>query len=251
MITRPLAVLMWVSLTLTSAWAQTGHPIYISAEGWTVTANAAQSTLTVSHNKLRTVLEDVRLNLRSGGGLHTLEDWTIQKAAPHQLSIRTKEPRTAWLIVLAANALRISCTSGQTVLTAKAPASSARIVARLMDRQGIPVEWEGTREVEDENGGKQTRHQSFLPQRNPECMHFGLGPVSDLNLHSLFEGKSDIAIRFSGQTRIRRDHQDDSVLDIATPAPANTIVRLIPHYYTKVLGVPYYVPFDDSHFAKA
>jgi Melibiase/Alpha galactosidase C-terminal beta sandwich domain len=251
MMARFLKVMMWVVLGATSAWAQMAHPISITSDGWTVTADAGQSVLTIGHDHLGTVLKDVQLNLKSQGDLRPLKNWSVEKKDQHQLSIRTVEPRTAWLVVLALDTLKISSTSGEAILTAKAPASPDRVVARLMDPEGIPVDWEGTREVADGYGGKQTQHRSFLPQRNSECMYFGLGQVSGLNLHSLFDRKSDIAIEFSDQTRMRRDPQDQNLLDIDSPVPVNTIVRVIPNYYTSTLGVPYYIPFDDSHFRKA
>jgi hypothetical protein len=120
-----------------------------------------------------------------------------------------------------------------------------------MDPQGIPVDWEGTREVEKGYGGKQTQNRSFLPRRNPEVMYFALGLVSSSNLHALFDRKTHTAIQFSEQTRMRREHQDANGLDLTIPVPVNTMVRLIPNYYTKILGVPYYVPFDDTYFPTA
>jgi len=33
--------------------------------------------------------------------------------------------------------------------------------------------------------------------------------------------------------------------------PGDSLVRLISDYYTRVLGVPFYIPLDDSHFRKA
>jgi hypothetical protein len=251
MIARFIATSLWIVLGLISAWAQAGHPVSLTHDGWTVTADTSRSALTVSHDKLGTVLEDVQLKLKRGGDLYPLRGWTAREVGPNQLSIRTDSPRTAWLVDLSPNTLKVSSTSGQAFLTAKGPASPGRIVARLMDSSGIPVDWEGTTEVANGYGGKQTQNPSFLPQQNSECMYFGLGAVSSLNLHSLFDRKTDTAIRFSSQTRMRRDGQDGNLLDLTIPVPVNTVVRTIPDYYTKVLGVPYYAPFDDSHFPKA
>ena len=38
---------------------------------------------------------------------------------------------------------------------------------------------------------------------------------------------------------------------LTMPIPGNALVRLIPDYYTQHLGLPYYVPCDDSHFSAA
>ena len=35
------------------------------------------------------------------------------------------------------------------------------------------------------------------------------------------------------------------------PLPGSGMIRLVPDYYTKTLGVPYYVPFNDSPFGRA
>lgn len=244
-------VVIFVLLSSMSAWAQVGKPVSITSNGWTVTANVGESVLTVAHDKLGTVLEGVRINLKNEGDLRPLEGWRVEATSQRELSIRTLEPETAWRVELGPNTLMISSTSGEALLTAKAPASSDRIVARLMHPEGIPVEWEGTREVANGYGGKQTRNRSFLPRHNPEVMYFALGQVASSNLHALFDRKTDTAIQLSQQTRMRRDPQDPDLLDLTIAVPVNTMVRLIPNYFTKTLGVPYYVPFDDTHFPTA
>jgi hypothetical protein len=42
-----------------------------------------------------------------------------------------------------------------------------------------------------------------------------------------------------------------TTLSTAVPVPGNAMIRLIPDYYTKVLGVPSYTPLDDSYFQTA
>jgi hypothetical protein len=144
----------------------------------------------------------------------------------------------------------ISTTTAEGVLTAEAPATQDRIVARLLDPQGVPVTWVGTDEVKGSYGGSETRNPSFLPRRNPEVMYFALGQVSGSNLHSLFDRKTDIAIDFSEQTSMKRNGQDANVLEVMIPVPGNTQVRVMRDYFTKSLGLPLYVPFDDSYFRK-
>ncbi|MBZ5565540.1 MAG: hypothetical protein LAP13_24355 [Acidobacteriia bacterium] len=90
------------------------------------------------------------------------------------------------------------------------------------------MDWEGTPEVEDGYGGKQTIDGSFLPRHNAESMYFALGQVSSLNLHSLFDRETDTAIQFSDQTRMQRGRYNSDVLDVTIPVPMNTVVLLIP-----------------------
>ncbi len=122
------------------------------------------------------------------------------------------------------------------------------MVARLLDPGGIPVDWVGTAEVEHGYGGSKTRNPSFLPARNPDVMYFALGQVSASTLHALFDRKSDTAIRFSDETLMERDPRDPDRLDLTVPVPGNTQVRVLPDYYQKTLGVPFYAPFDDTRF---
>lgn len=239
------------SIFLLAVAAKAIGPSTISSSGWSVTLDDAQHTLSISHDTLGTVLMDARLNLRGEGRLTQLTNWSVEKAAENQLSIRTTNPPTAWLIVLAPDNLRISCTSSAAVLTAKAPAPNGRIVARLLDSQGVPVDWLGTTEVMGTYGGRETRNTSSLPSRNPEVMYFALGQVSSSNLHSLFDRKTDTAIRFSNQTVMQRSREDADLLEVTIPVPGNTLIRLLPDYFTKTLGLPFYVPFDDSRFPAA
>jgi len=245
------SVVIAVVLAVAAASAQTGNPVSVASDGWTVTADGEQAVLTITHDSLGTVMKDARLNLQGEHGLRPLKNWSVEKQGQHQLSIRTAQPPTGWLIELGPNILRISSTSTGAVLTAKAPASTDRVVARVLDPQGVPVDWVGTNEVVGSYGGSESRNQSFLPSRNPECMYFSLGQVSSSNLHSLFDRTSDTAINFSDQTLMQRNSQNPDLLDVTIPAPGNTLVRLVPDYFTKSLGVPYYVPFDDSYFRHA
>jgi hypothetical protein len=50
---------------------------------------------------------------------------------------------------------------------------------------------------------------------------------------------------------MQRQPQHTGVLGVSIPVPGNTMVRVIPDYFTKVLGAPTYVPFDDSYFGRA
>ena len=231
--------------------AKAENSVTVTSEGWSVTVDKQQHTLSISHEPLGTVLTDVGVNLRGERGLNRLTNWSVERKGQNQLSIRTAGPPTIWLIELALNTLKISSSSTEGVLTAKAPAPTDRIVARVLDPRGFPVEWVGTNEVVGSYGGRETRNPSFLPSRNPEVMYFGLGQVSSSNFHNLFDRKADRAIYFSDQTVMQRSRQDPNLLEVTIPVPGNTLIRLVPDYFTKTLGLPFYVPFDDSYFPSA
>jgi hypothetical protein len=245
------SLMISISIITTAGAAKADNLVTVTSEGWSVNLEKDQYTLSISHETLGTVLTDVRLNLRDERGLSPLKNWSVEKKGRNQLSIRTAKPPTAWLIELGPNTLRISSTSTGAILTAKAPAPTDRIVARVLDPQGFPVDWVGTHEVLDYDGARDTRNPSFLPRWNFEVMYFALGHVSSSNFHSLFDRKVDMAINFSDQTVMQRSPQDPDLLNVTIPVLGNSLVRFIPDYYTKTLGVPFYVPFDDSYFPSA
>jgi hypothetical protein len=242
-----LIVMVWAA----GAMAVPLSPVSVSGNGWTVVADGEAGTFNVSFDGLGTILRDARLSLREPRGPHLFNNWSVEKKGEDELSIRTTEPPTVWLLHLKPNALQISSTASAGVVTAQAPAPAGRIVARLLDPQGIPVTWVGTDEVVGSYHGTETRNASFLPQRNPECAYFGLGLISDANLHSLFDRATDTAISFSNQARMQRSDRDPNMLDVTIAVPGNTLIRVFPRYFTDTLGVPYYVPFDDSNFPTA
>jgi len=248
---RDLMVGVVLGLIVSPGLAEAGNPVTVTKEGWTITADGEQGMVSIAHGRLGAVLQEIRLHLLGGRGLITLTYWSIEKTGQNRLSIRTANPPTGWVFDLGSNTVKVSCTSSIAVLTARAPASEERVVARLMDPLGVPVSWVGTDEVVHNYGGRETHNRSFLPRRNPEVMYLGLGQVSGSEFHSLFDRKTDTAISFSEQTRLERNQGNEDVLDLTMPVPGNALVHLVPDYYTKTLGVPFYVPFDDTYFSTA
>ncbi len=240
--TLPLFLALYAGLA--AAPAQTGGP-------WSIAPDAERHTLTIAHAALGTVLRDARLNLRDGSRLQPLEHWEAPQAGQGRLTLHTTGPRTAWQFEWRGDTLKISSTATNAVLTAIAPAPADRMVARLLDPEGAPVDWAGTSEVADGYGGAETHNPSRLPRRNPECMYFTLGRVSGGVFHGLFDRRTDTAIEFGGGTRLERRPAGRDLLDVTMPVPGNALLRAIPDYFTKSLGLPYYAPMDDSYFTRA
>ena len=244
-------IVIAVVMGLTAGAANAGDVISTASDGWTVSADVKQNLIVVAHDRLGTAMKEVRLNLQSGRGLLQLKDWSVEKKGPRQLSVKTAQPRTAWLFEIEPNSLKVSTTSAGAVLTADVPFSADRMLARLMDPSGVPVDWVGTNEVAGGYGGSETHNRSFLPVRNPECMYFALGQVSGSVFHSLFDRRTDTAISFSEQALLQPDSQAPDLLHANIPVPGNMMIRLAPDYFTTTLGVPSYVRFDDSYFSRA
>lgn len=227
------------------------NSVTISGSGWTITADPDAGNLTIYHDSLGIVLKEITLNIISRDDVRPLGKWSAGKKGENQLVLRTEHPASVWTFELYRNNIIISATSAELCITAKAPASSERVVARLLDQEGVPVNWRGTDEITASWKGKDTQNPSYLPVKNPEVMTFALGQVSAFNLHSLFDRQKDVAIIFPGTTIMKRNTRDQDLLDLMIPLPGKTIIRLIPDYYTRILGLPSYSRFDDSHFPSA
>jgi hypothetical protein len=80
-------------------------------------------------------------------------------------------------------------------------------------------------------------------------MYFTLGQASGSVFHSMFDQNTDTAIRFTPQTRFSAGGAEQ--LDFKMPLAGPGLIRLIPDYYTKVLGLPHYAPLDTSIFDRA
>ncbi len=223
----------------------------VSSFGWTISANEAKGTIHISYAHLGDLLANVRLQSKTPRGVEPLEHWSAKSAGPNILAISSEHPRMGWQFEAGENWLKISSTDSGALLTANTPAPPERLVVRLIDRQGAPVNWTGTNEVKSGYGGKMTINPSFLPRKNAECMYFSLGRVSGSQFHALFDRDSDTAIDFSQGTVLQRTGGDPERLELTMPVEGNAIVRLIPDYYTKALGAPYYQRFDDTVFKSA
>lgn len=240
-----------IAIIIAGITAKAEESVAICSLGWTISADQKRGVLSISQDSLGVVLHDVRINLQDGNRLDRLPEWSAERTGQSVLTLHTVHPIAAWTFEITASAINISSTFTNTVVTAQAPAPLSRIAVRSLDQEGFPVNWRGTQEAMLAYGGMETRNQSFLPQKNPEVMYFGLGLVSGSNFHDLFDRKVDTLIRFSDVTSLRRSDEDENQLDVKIPLPGNTSIRLVPDYYTKVLGMPSYAPLDDTYFKTA
>jgi hypothetical protein len=247
----PVAVLTLMMVTGSAAMGQA--PVSIGSQGWTITASPERSVLDISQTTLGVILRDVRIGMQSEEGHQFLPitGWSAEPGNQSLLILHSTHPIGAWTFEIDRDTLKISSTSAKAMLIAHAPAPLNRLPVRALDPHGFPVDWIGTNEAMINFGGNETRDPSFLPQKNPEVMYFALGLVSGSAFHELFDRKTDTVIQFPDQTTLLRDDQDETVLSVRMPVPGNAAIHLLPDYYTKVLGAPFYTPLDDSYFTAA
>jgi len=226
----------------------TAQGVTLESHGWTISADRDAGGIVISHEKTGALLRGVRLGRAGARNSEGPRDWTAHLEGADRLLVRMANPAGVWRFECRTGVLIISSTWSQAVLTALVPAPAGRLPVRLLDPEGTPVEWTGTGEVQASYGGPITRRPSFLPRENPDVLTFALGQVASENLHCLFDRATDTAVRFADEARLRRNEEDVNLLDLMLPVPGNTVVRVEADYFTKTLGVPYYMPFDDSAF---
>lgn len=247
---RKALLLLVGTVAAAGLMAQKNEIVSVSGHGWTVTADPTREEIRVEHDGLGTVMDNVYLFRLEGLSQTRLRGWELGRGTSDQLTIETAQPHSFWRLDMEDGTLTISSTNSDAVIDATVPAPNNRQLARLMDPAGVPVNWAGTDEVHDGYGGPETQRQSFLPRRNPDVMYFALGPISSSTLHSLFDRPTDTAIDFPDQISLLRDPLKADQLVATIPVPGNAVVRVIPDYFTKTLGVPSYTQFDDSHFPR-
>lgn len=226
--------------------AQNSSTQSITSHDWTVTADP-QGTLTIQTKTLGVLLRNVHLYVNDPGGRRVLKPWQV-KTSDTEIRITTRDPIAAWSFQPGENSLTISSTEYNAVLAADVPASPSRILARLLDPEGTPVDWVGTGEVAGTYGGSYTHNRSFLPTTNPDVMYFSLGQTQGSVFHSLFDRDTDTGIDFGEGAEMSRNSEDRNLLRMTLPIHGSRVIRLTPEYYTKVLGVPFYSRFDDTSF---
>jgi len=220
-----LIVIAAASVLLPAGGRASDHDARVSHKDWTIVVDPGACTLNVEHARLGCLLTNVQLNVPTARELLPAKGWTVTNDRQGLLRIKTGQPQSTWLLEMAPLALKISCTAPDAALTAQVPAGAQRTVARLLDREGFPVEWTGTDEVAGGYHGAMTRNPSFLPRQNPECMYFALGRVSGGVFHSLFDRATDTAVEFPDQTRLTNSERLAEGLDLTLAFSGSAQVR--------------------------
>ena len=105
------SLLISAALTVAGGVTEAATPLALTREGWTVTADGERGLLTVSHDRLGTVLQDVRLNLQGEHGLVPWTTFSAETKGARQLLLRTAAPGTVWLVEPRPDTTPSSCTS--------------------------------------------------------------------------------------------------------------------------------------------
>jgi hypothetical protein len=234
-----------------NAGAQTVASVSLRQNGWVIDCSQENSSLSISADKLGRVAREIQLNEETPSGLRRLTHFSARMGANGKLIIKTTEPRTEWEFDAQPGKVTVTTTDFHGVMTGWADSPDGRSVVRLIDPEGLPVNWRGTDEVTETYGGESSNLWSNLPRRNPEVTYLGLGHVSGGGLHSLFDRGTDIAINFGEDSELHAVGGKNDAFALMIPVRDDATIRLMPDYYTHTLGIPFYIRYDDSHFHSA
>lgn len=83
----------------------------------TVIADSNRAVLPITHERLGSLMNNVRTNLKAEKALQSLTAWSVQAQGQSALTLRTTgEPAPTWRIEIAQNTLKISSTSSAAAL---------------------------------------------------------------------------------------------------------------------------------------
>ena len=246
----PLLAFMFV-LTALPAGAQTAATVTMRQNGWIIDCSQQDSSLSISADRLGSIAHELQLNEETPSGLRRLTHIAARIGAQGQLMVETTDPKTEWEFDAQPGKVTIVTTDFHGVLTGWADSPADRTVSRLLDPEGLPVNWQGTTEVTETYGGSHAVHRSYLPRHNPEVIYLGLGHVSGGGLHSLFDGGTDIAADFGEDSELQAVAGRKDAYALTIPVHDSATIQVIPDYYTHILGLPFYARYDDTHFHSA
>jgi hypothetical protein len=178
----------------------------IEQDGWAIKADPATSTLCILKDGLDTIACQVSLSLEKENEVIRLSDWTIKKENG-TLLIDTGDPeQTSWEFNVSPAGIDVMCSGENGLITGMVPAGEKRIPARIGSQ---------------DNG----------------IMYTQMGFVSAANIYNLFDMPADIMIRFTGESKLTRNEDNNRYMDIRVPVTEGSEFSVIEAYYTDVIGL--------------
>ena len=202
---QTVKILMFISIMITTMM---GCKKVVTHEqhGWIITADPKTSTISIEKDGLNKIANQIHLNINKDNIVNPLSGWTINKKNG-ELIINTEKPvKTKWEFKITDLAIDVVCSDESCIITGIAPAGEKRIPAR----------------IESQNNG---------------IMYTQMGFVSATNIYNLFDMQTDIMIRFTENSKLKRNKKDNSLMDIQIPITAGNEFSIVKEYYTDVVGL--------------
>lgn len=221
-----------------------------SLNDWDIDFDLINENISISNKNLGLVLNKIQFEVLHQGVVTKLTDWHLKKVND-VLIINTKAPiNSTWKFKLLTNRVVVTSSLEGSNISAIAPSPLNRFPARIADPGNVMVSETSGR---SDYTGVTELEKYFIPTENPHVMYLSLGLIESSNLHSLFDKQTNTVIQFSSRTKLIRLLEDQSFVQVTSPVAnaEDDFINLIPNYFTDVLGMPNYVPYDDTYHKTA
>lgn len=220
-----------------------------SLNAWNINVDVKNEKISLSNRNLGIVLDNIQLQVIYEGVLTKLTGWQPENVID-DLIIRTNKPiNIIWEFKVLENRIVVSSSVNNTFISAIAPAPLNRFPARIADPVNILAA--ETSKSNDYTGVTQSE-KYYIPPENPHVMYLSLGAIDSPDLHSLFDKQTNTVIQFPSQTQLKRLPENQLFMQVTIAVDKEKeFLNLIPDYYTDILGMPNYVPYDDTYHKTA
>lgn len=243
-----VAIFLFSVLILNSC--NEGQNRQYSYSDWNIDVDIKNEKISLSNKNLGAVLDTIQLQVVQGGAVTKLSDWNLKKT-DNGFIISTNNPISSfWNFRISERSIVVSSSELGSFITGIATAPANRFPARIADSTQMLIS-DSTKRI-DYTGVKNETERYYVPLENPNVMYLSLGAIESSNLHALFDKQTNTVIQFSSSTNIKRLPENPSFVKVNIPIDKeSSLLNLIPDYYTNVLGMPKYVPYDDTYHKTA
>jgi len=222
---------------------------HLSFNDWTIDIDHEKESISISHKNLGAVLNNVSLYTVVDNQDLLLTGWELKRDGSNLVLNSSGPIEVNWVFIFTVNNIDVRTSVESTYIDALVPAPKNRFPGRIADPENLQDHQTG--ESNDYTGVAQIE-KYYVPPENPQVMYLSLGAIDAPNLFSLFDKDSNIVIQFSSDADLKRWSEDQSFMQVKVPIGKNkNLVHLIKNYYTDVLGMPNYVPYDDTYHTTA
>jgi hypothetical protein len=238
-----------IFLLLGSLIINCGSRRTILVDDWIIDIDPGSEVMNVSHKKLGTILSEMKLYVGTDSSKSQLSEWSV-KTASDGLTITAAMPyQVVCQFILDEDNIFFRTSHEKTFLSARTPAPANRFPARVAVPENMMVQHTGQ---ENDYTGVDQIEKFYVPEENPQVLYLSLGSIDAPFLFSLFDKDSNTVIQFTKATELVRRPENPSMIQVLARITSNErLVHLIRNYYTDVLGMPNYVPYNDTYHKSA
>lgn len=182
------------------------QPTSFNEKGWEILSDPNNGTLSFTQNDLGLVFSNVHFLKKEGETTSSFRGWETEMKEG-TLILTTKKPELARFVInISDTAIDIASKTPDIFIEGIAPAGEKRIPARIASQDN-------------------------------DVMYTQMGFVSATNIYCLFDMNTDILIGFPEGSKLVRNIDDNSKMDVEVNLSDDAEIKLTKDYYTDVVGL--------------